>query len=99
MQHKYSVNETKRRKLKDKKYLQQTRGCTSDNILFDRNIRTLQVFILPFEYLEVLHGFLVRVLHFEELCAERSRLFLCPFQLGLTLLILLLPLRKDLGRT
>lgn len=66
--------------------------------IFDSNIRTLQIFILSFEDLEVLQSFLVRVLHFEELSAERSRLFLWSIQLSLTLLILLLPLRQNLRK-
>lgn len=67
-------------------------------VLFDRNTLTLQVFIVSFEGLEVLQSFLVRVLYFEELGAEGSRLLLCPIQLSLTLLILLLPLRQNLRK-
>lgn len=63
------------------------------------NIHTLQVFILSFEDLKVFQCFLVRVLHLEELGAERARLLLGSIQLSLTLLILLLPLGQNLRKT
>lgn len=40
------------------------------------DIRTLQVFILSFEDLQVLQNFLIGVLHFEELSAEGASLLL-----------------------
>lgn len=59
-------------------------------------VRTLQVFILPFKDLKVLQSFLVRILHFEELSTQRSRLLLGSIKLSLSLLILLLPFRQHL---
>lgn len=40
------------------------------------NVRTLQVFILSFKDLKVLQSFLVRILYFEELGTQGSRLLL-----------------------
>lgn len=59
-------------------------------------VRTLQVFILPFKDLKVLQSFLVRILYFEELSTQRSRLFLGSIKLSLSLLVLLLPFRQNL---
>lgn len=59
-------------------------------------VRTLQVFILPFKDLKMLQSFLVRILYFEELSTQRSRLFLGSIKLSLSLLILLLPFRQNL---
>lgn len=59
-------------------------------------VRTLQVFILPFQDLKVLQSFLVRILYFEELSTQKSRLLLGSIKLSLSLLILLLPFRQNL---
>lgn len=59
-------------------------------------VRTLQVFILPFKDLKVLQSFLVRILYFEELSTQRSRLLLGSIKVSLSLLILLLPFRQNL---
>ena len=67
-------------------------------VVFCSNIHTLQVFIISFENIEVLQRFLVRVLNLEELSAEGARLLQGSVQLGLTLLILLLPLRQNLRK-
>lgn len=58
--------------------------------------RTLEVLILPLEGLQMLQRLLIGVLELEELCAEGACLLLRGLQLGLGLLILLLPLGQDL---
>lgn len=52
----------------------------------------MQVLILSFESIQLIQSFLIRVLHFEELGAEGTQLFLGPLQVSLAFLILLLPL-------
>lgn len=58
--------------------------------------QTLKILIFSLHVLQVIQRFFVCVLEFEELSAERASFFLGTFQLSLGLLILLLPLRKDL---
>lgn len=58
---------------------------------------TLQVFIFPFHCLQMVQGFFVGVFQFEELGAQRSRFFLSAFELGLSFLVLLLPLSQNLN--
>ena len=57
---------------------------------------TLQVLVLSLEGLKVVQSFFIRVLHLEHLSAQRASLFLSSLQLGLALLIFLLPLSKNL---
>lgn len=58
---------------------------------------TLQIFILPPQGLQLIYHFLIGVLHLEDFSTKRPGAFLRSFQLSLTLVQFLLPLRKDLG--
>ena len=57
---------------------------------------TLEILVFSFHGLQMIQRFLVGVLQFEKLSAERTSLLLGTFQLSLGLFILLLPLSQDL---
>merc|ERR1719347_72206 len=66
------------------------------NLLSQVRDLLLQVLVLSLQSLQLVQSLFVGVLHFEELCAERTSLLLSSLQLSLALLKLLLPLCQNL---